>query len=135
MWHIGQSLTALDHTGCVLKWDESLAYDLDGYHVYMRTGEVGAFTRMTRNRLTAPEWMSPPLRSDTRYFFYITAIDRSDNESGPSAVVSFERAGGNVDPAIIPVPRPRTLMIASGGEHQELIATEGTYMRFEIGGD
>ncbi|HUK62830.1 MAG TPA: C25 family cysteine peptidase, partial [Dongiaceae bacterium] len=86
-------VTALSATGAAaavkLAWAPGAAADLAGYHVYRSTGVSGPFTRITP---WAPGRSSnltdsglPPLAT---FYYQVTAIDSSGNESPPSAVIA-----------------------------------------------
>lgn len=135
MWYIGQSITALDHAGCILKWSPSSADDLEGYSVYMKEGETGEFKKATSRLIEEPEWQSPPLRLDMKYYFYITATDRSSNESLPSSVVAFQLKDATPDPTVIVLERPRTFRLAAAASFSDKIKTNDFFTRFELGGN
>lgn len=135
MWYIGQSIIAVDHSACILKWSEVPALDLDGYNVYMREGLQGDFVKMTKEPINEPEWVSPALRLDTKYFFYITATDRSDNESKSSTVIPFMMRDATEDTNIVYVPSPvRLNLLASSIVEEPIMGTSAAIItRFELG--
>lgn len=90
MHYIAQSLTAINDRCVVLRWMPNIEPDLAGYHVYMSIGGGGSFVKMTTDPLKEAEYVSPILRPDTRYFFRITAIDNSGNESPPSVTLEYQ---------------------------------------------
>jgi hypothetical protein len=61
------------------------------------------FIRMMDEVTKEPEWNSPPLRMDTQYYFYVTAVDRTGNESSPSAIIPFQFPDSIIDPNLTPV--------------------------------
>ena len=135
MWQLAQALVAIDYSGCIIKWAESTAEDIDGYNVYMSTDPSGGFERMNKDRLIEPMWVSPQLRTDTKYFFYVTAIDTSDNESTPSAVVPFLLHDAVEDTTVIYIPDPLTIDLFDGTEYITSIDKYGAdfCMRLELG--
>jgi hypothetical protein len=75
-----------------LSWSINTETDLAGYHVY-RSEQEG-----TRGQLVTPDLLLSPAYRDTsvqpghRYWYSVTAVDRSGNESAPSAPVAVEVA-------------------------------------------
>lgn len=72
-----------------LVWTKSSAADLRGYNVYRGMSAVGPWTKRNyvadgRIAFYRDEGLAPL----TPYFYYVTAVDSSSTESGPSAVVS-----------------------------------------------
>lgn len=134
MNYIGQSLVALDHTSCRLKWSPSPATDLDGYYVYMSEIDGHNYKRMTKETIKEPEWISPPLRNDMEYFFYITAIDRSGNESDPSNIISFRLPETVVDSNVRIVELTPETKIESNTKTIKDIQTSNFMTSFVIGG-
>jgi hypothetical protein len=73
-----------------LSWSVNLETDVAGYNVY-RSEQEG-----TRGRRLNPELLPTPAFSDMstvagqRYFYTVTAVDRTGNESEPSAAFSSE---------------------------------------------
>lgn len=71
-----------------LSWAVSPESDLAGYRVY-RSEQAGVLgTRLTGELLLTPAFQDMNVLSGRRYFYVVTAVDRSDNESAPSAAVS-----------------------------------------------
>jgi hypothetical protein len=70
-----------------LSWSINLETDLAGYRVY-RSEQEG-----TRGQLLTPDLLPTPAVRDTsvepghRYWYTVTAVDRTGNESAPSAAV------------------------------------------------
>lgn len=90
MIYIGQSQVAMDLSVCRLQWNQSVDKDLDGYNVYLsHSGAEGTFNKVNPFPLTDTEYITPPLRNDTEYYFFITAIDVFGNESPPTESVRF----------------------------------------------
>ncbi len=72
--------TALNDT-VKLKWDENLESDLDGYNVYRSKTENGTFEKINTALILQPSFIDTAVFNDTTYFYAITALDTSDNES------------------------------------------------------
>jgi hypothetical protein len=83
-------LTGLGSTSSiVLTWIQSGEADLLGYNVYRSTAPGGPFARVNRvptDRIARYEDSGLP--SLTRYYYQVTVVDSSGNESAPSAVAS-----------------------------------------------
>lgn len=134
MNYIGQSMVALDHTSCKLKWTPSTATDLDGYYVYMSEFDRNNYKRMTGSPIEEAEWISPPLRSDMDYYFYITAVDSSGNESAPSNIIRFQLPDAVVDSNVRIVEVTPSLMIPGNTQVNRDIDTNNFMTSFTIGG-
>lgn len=134
MIYVGQSLVALDHKSCRLKWAAVTDKEIDGYYVYMSEDNEKNYKRMVDKPLTALEWVSPPLRSDRRYFFYITAVDRSDNESRPSATVLFSNES-EVNKNLIPVPSPVNRLLNGQEKVTDNLLSQDFMLSFQLGGN
>lgn len=134
MHFTAQLLFALDHSGCVIKWSPSTASDIDGYHVYMKKGKQGAFQRINSQTITDSSFVSPPLRYDTTYYFYITAVDNSDNESAPSEIISFQLKDKTEPESEIVIPSPHLLKIKAGTKTAQPLFSSDVFTRFQIGG-
>jgi hypothetical protein len=134
MWYVGQSLVALDHRGVHLRWTPSVATDLKGYYVYMSEQDDQHFIRMTAEPVKAPEWVSPALRTDMKYFFSITAVDRTGNESGASDVVPFYFPDSTIDLNLVPVAMTQSFPIAGDSTEEELLPASNFMTSFIIGG-
>jgi len=71
-----------------LSWAISPETDVAGYNVY-RSEDVGVLgTRLNPALLPAPTFRDMNAVPGRRYFYSVTAVDRSGNESAPSAAVS-----------------------------------------------
>jgi hypothetical protein len=71
-----------------LSWSISPEPDAAGYYVY-RAGEGGAnIQRITPVLLPTPAFRDTSILPGARYTYTVTALDRSGNESRPSASVS-----------------------------------------------
>ncbi len=71
-----------------LSWAISPETDIAGYNVY-RSGQAGVQgTRQNADLLIAPAFRDMNVQPGRRYFYSVTAVDRSGNESPASGVVS-----------------------------------------------
>jgi len=71
-----------------LSWAISPEPDLAGYHVYRSEQEGALGTRLNPALLQAPAFRDMNVQPGRRYFYSVTALDRSGNESAPSAAAS-----------------------------------------------
>jgi hypothetical protein len=71
-----------------LSWAVSPETDLAGYNVYRSEGVDVQGTRVNRELLLTPAFRDINVMSGHRYFYSVTAVDRSGNEGPPSAIVS-----------------------------------------------
>jgi hypothetical protein len=82
-----------------LSWPISPETDLAGYNVY-RSEQAGALgTRLNAELLLTPAFRDMNAVTGRRYFYSVTAVDRSSNESPASAAVS-----GTVPAESQPIP-------------------------------
>ena len=71
-----------------LTWGISPEPDLDGYAVYRSDQGDSPGQRMNAELLSAPAFRDMSVISGQTYFYHVVALDRSGNESLPSAVVA-----------------------------------------------
>ncbi len=87
----------------VLTWTHNLSPDLLGYNIYRSSSATGPFTKA--NLLPtgrASTYTDPDLAALTRYYYQVSAVDSSGNESALSAAI-----GASTNPpshTIFPVP-------------------------------
>jgi hypothetical protein len=73
-----------------LSWSINPETDVAGYNVY-RTEEQGTLgARVNAELLPAPTYSDKSVIAGHRYFYSVTAVDRSGNESAPSAAAAGE---------------------------------------------
>jgi len=65
-----------------------------GYRVYRGTQSGGPYTLITSSLVTAPAYTDTTVQGGTNYFYVVTAVDSSSNESAFSNEVQ----------AVIPTP-------------------------------
>ncbi|HEV8581564.1 MAG TPA: fibronectin type III domain-containing protein [Thermoanaerobaculia bacterium] len=70
----------------ILDWNDNTETDLASYRVYRSTNSAGPFSLITT--VAVSNFTNTGLKNNTTYFFYVTAVDTSGNESGPSNQVS-----------------------------------------------
>jgi hypothetical protein len=133
MHYIAQSLIAINDRSVKLVWRPNTEPDLAGYHVYMSVNRPDAFFRVTRIPVAESEYVTGILRTDRRYYFYVTAIDINGNESPSSSIVMFQLSDAVYDPDAIVVLPPITLTIPGNKERYEMITYPDFMTSFTLG--
>jgi len=99
------SATAISDSQIDLDWDDNTEPDLDGYNVYRDTAPgvpVDLAYRIATGVATS-EYSDTGLAAETTYYYVVTAVDTSTNESGASNEASATtQAGGDVTPPAAP---------------------------------
>ena len=74
-------------------WMRNYESDIQGYYVYRSQNVTGPFTRLNDNLIKNPtsvlHFTDETIQTGETYFYYVTAVDASDNESAPSKIVSI----------------------------------------------
>lgn len=78
-----------------LSWEISSESDVAGYNVYQSEEEQAAGKRMNSQPLPTPAFRDISVLAGHRYFYRVTAVDRSGNESAPSAAVAVTLPGAS----------------------------------------
>jgi hypothetical protein len=79
----------------IASWQPSAEVDLAGYNVYRGPSGGGPWTRVSVDRtVRVASFRDTGLAPSTRYYYYVTALDASGNESVPSNATSI-----NTNPA------------------------------------
>jgi hypothetical protein len=73
-----------------LSWAINLETDVAGYRVYRSEREDARGELLTPDLLPTPSFRDTTIASGRRYWYTVTAVDRSGNESAPSAVALVE---------------------------------------------
>jgi hypothetical protein len=73
-----------------LSWGISAEADLAGYHVYRSAAEGTAPERLNSELLQVPTFRDTRAEAGRSYSYFVTAVDRSGNESPRSAPVTVE---------------------------------------------
>lgn len=89
-------LTATGGDGQVeLSWSPNGESDLSGYNVYRATASGGPYTKINTSQVVGEAYTDTGLTNGTSYYYVITALDTSGNESGDSTeAVAVPQAGG-----------------------------------------
>ena len=102
-----------DNGKVLLSWEPSPAGDFDHYNVYLSQVEITSVADMTPVRqitnITANSCRLTGLDDGTRYYFAVTAVDDSGNESSVVAVAS-------AIPAVSDTTPPETAIISAPSE-------------------
>jgi hypothetical protein len=75
-----------------LSWSINAETDLAGYRVYRSEREDTPGQLVTPDLLLSPAYRDTPVQPGHLYWYSVTAVDRSGNESAPSAPVAVEVA-------------------------------------------
>jgi hypothetical protein len=75
-----------------LSWSSNVETDLAGYHVYRSEQQDTPGQLVTPDLLLSPAYRDTSVQLGHRYWYSVTAVDRSGNESAPSAAVAAEVA-------------------------------------------
>jgi len=75
-----------------LSWSINTETDLAGYHVYRSEQQDTPGQLLTPDLLLSPAYRDTSVQPGHRYWYAVTAVDRSGNESAPSARVAAEVA-------------------------------------------
>ena len=71
-----------------LTWTANVEPDLAGYNVYRSSTSGGTYTKLNASLLTTTTYVNSGLTSGSTWFYRVTAVDTSNNESAVSATVS-----------------------------------------------
>lgn len=75
-----------------LSWSINVEPDLAGYRVYRTEEEGGKGSQLTPNLLPSPAYRDTSVQSGQHYWYTVTAVDQSGNESSASQPVAVEVA-------------------------------------------
>jgi hypothetical protein len=73
-----------------LSWSINLETDLAGYRVYRNASDDGQGQLLTPDLVRTPSYRDTTVASGHRFWYTVTAVDRSGNESPPSKVALAE---------------------------------------------
>src|SRR5262245_57227416 len=73
----------------VLHWDRNSEANLGGYRVYRSTNSIGPFALQSLSLLTSPGFCDLlNVKNGQTYFYQVTAVTTTSQESSPSAIIS-----------------------------------------------
>jgi hypothetical protein len=73
-----------------LSWSINVETDLAGYYVYRSEQEGTRGERLTRELLPTPAYRDTSVKTGQKYWYSVTAVDKSGNESTPSLQIAVE---------------------------------------------
>jgi pectate lyase len=82
-----------------LNWNNNGEGDLAGYYVYRSTNSGPPYSRLNSTPLTSSDYTDNTVTNGINYYYVVTAIDTSLNESVYSSEVSATAAAGDIPPA------------------------------------
>jgi uncharacterized protein (DUF58 family) len=82
----GSGVASSSHS-VTLSWTDS-ASGITGYHAYSSTVSGGPFAKMTSTALTTPSFRDTNVQSGQTYYYVVTALNSSNQESAYSSVVT-----------------------------------------------
>jgi fibronectin type 3 domain-containing protein len=77
-----------------LSWDANAETDLAGYNVYRGISAGGPYTKLNATLVTDASYSDTGLTNGITYYYVVTAVDTSTNESSYSTVVSATPEAG-----------------------------------------
>ncbi len=96
-----------------LTWAANGEGDLDGYNVHRATTAGGPYTQLNGTPVASPAYTDTAVTNGTTYYYVVSAVDTSGNESGTSGEASATPSAGDVTP-----PSAPTGLAATGGDGQ-----------------
>jgi hypothetical protein len=67
----------------IFSWNSNEEYDLKGYNIYRSSDNI-SFTKLNPSILLSPSFVDESMETGVSYFYKVTAVDTSGNESNPS---------------------------------------------------
>ncbi len=104
--------------GADLSWLANGEPDLDGYNVYRGATAGGPYTRVNGARVATHAYTDSGLTNGTTYYYVVTAVDTSNNESPDSNEASVTPDGGLPDAT--PPAAPTDLAAGAGDAQVQL---------------
>ena len=71
-----------------LDWNNNSEADINGYNIYRSTTSGGTYTRLNGTLLSSSNYTDNSASNGTTYYYVVTAVDKSSNESANSGEVS-----------------------------------------------
>lgn len=87
------------------RWEKNIEIDLKGYRLYRSVNNINSFSLLVEINQT--EYLDRFLDYDSVYYYYMTAIDFTGNESNSTNII-------DVQPLNISAPQPPSRVIVSG---------------------
>ncbi len=93
---IPTDITATGGSGLIeLAWTPNNELDLLGYNVYRSNSSAGSFVKLNSSVITTSAYTDNNLTGNTTYFYTVTAIDSSNNQSPQTGEVFATTEAGN----------------------------------------
>ena len=77
--------SAVDDRIVWLEWNSNADSDLAGYNVYRSTTSASGYVKLNASLLSSPDYNDTDVTNMTTYYYVVTAVDTSSNESAYSA--------------------------------------------------
>jgi hypothetical protein len=77
-----------------LDWNDNGEGDLNGYNVYRSTTQGSGYSKLNGSLLSSSDYTDNSVSNGTTYYYVVTAVDTSSNESGYSGEVSATPQAG-----------------------------------------
>jgi hypothetical protein len=87
------------------RWEKNIEIDLKGYRLYRSVNNINDFKVLVE--IIQTEYVDRFLEYDSVYYYYLTAIDFTGNESGPTNII-------DIQPLNLSAPQPPSRIIVSG---------------------
>jgi fibronectin type 3 domain-containing protein len=96
-----------------LDWNDNTDLDLDGYNVYRSTASGGPYSKINVSLVATSNYTDTGLTAGTPYYYVVTAVDLTSNESGYSNEAS-------ATPVDLPPAAPANLLATPGDREADL---------------
>ena len=83
-----------------LDWDDNVEEDLAGYNIYCSTTSGSGYVKLNGSLLSNSDYTDNDVTNETTYYYVVTAVDTSDNESGYSSEISAMPSAGSASVTI-----------------------------------
>lgn len=123
------NLSATGGVGFVeLAWSTNTESDLAGYNVYRANSSGGNFTKLNVSLVNTSAYSDNNVSASTSYFYKVSAVDNSGNESVLSSEVSATtESGGTTSPGVVWINEIHYDNVSSDiNESVEIAGTQGT---------
>lgn len=77
-----------------LNWDDNTEEDLAGYNIYRSTTSGSGYVKLNGSLLAGSDYIDNTVTNNTMYYYVVTAVDESENESAYSSEVSAYPTAG-----------------------------------------
>ena len=103
----GLAAAAVGSSRIDLTWKANTESDLNRYNVYRSTSSGGSYTRIGQaSKSASPKYSDTGLQAATTYYYVVTAVDNSGNQSAYSGQASATTEAAISGPSIGPRPAP-----------------------------